>query len=283
MEEVQAEEESREESRDLSMERAVHPNRLRKKDARVPHEPTRPPATLRTEHEASLRRAAFSEARHRSQARRSHEGGGKGREVRSREERRGRSRSRRHGRHGRKSEWPEARSKSMPVPKQPVEEPTPTLQIARRERKAAAMQGEAIDVDAEAEDSRHCRVRGGEAGWEQHIRSVPHLAMTLWEEGKGTWRSWEQCRAAAKEESKKLWREWDAQERDEGKAEQRKEVAGKEKKQPKRESSPVVDRAPDQSQKKPPPDPPGGGGAPDRRTAVLTSLWQSTLAEVRSW
>ena len=64
-----------------------------------------------------------------------------------------------------------------------------------------------IDVDAE-EFGRHCqqcqrRVKGGDAGWEQHIRSVPHVSMGLWASGR--FKNWEECRHEAKKKSQKLW------------------------------------------------------------------------------
>ena len=198
---------------------------------------TRRGATLRTSEEADARRKAL-QAHMREQRRR---------ESRKKD---GRPRSD----HGR------SEGKARAGPKDPPKE------ASMSEKGGTALQKEKDETPDT--DTRRCEqcdrvVKGGVAGWDQHVRSTPHLATQLWHDGG---RSWSECRSEAKKRSKKLREEWDSEWAEKkSTADGGEKEEGKKKKQKKAEGSPVVDRTGDPKQgpgrDPPPPDGDAGGAS----------------------
>ena len=112
-------------------------------------------------------------------------------------------------------------------------------------------------------DTRRCEqcdrvVKGDVAGWDQHVRSTPHLATQLWHDGG---RSWSERRSEAKKRSKKLWEEWDSEWAEKkSTAEGADQDESKKKRKKQQEGSPVVDRTKDPKE--------GPGKDPRRRMSV---------------
>ena len=113
-------------------------------------------------------------------------------------------------------------------------------------------------------------VKGGRCGWSQHTTSAKHLTWWCWQKGGLNWR---ECRRWGLRETDSLWEEMY------GQPEEEKRHGKKRKKA--RQPSPDVHRA---AEPRPPPPPPpgagGGGFGGGDKTAVLTSLWETTLRTV---
>ena len=117
-----------------------------------------------------------------------------------------------------------------------------------------------------------CRtmVKGGDCGWSQHAMSAKHLSWWRWQKGGLKWREY---RRWGLREADRFWEEMY------GEPEETRH--GKRRKKP-RQASPEVHRADDPKPPPPPPPGAGGGGFGGDKTAVLISLWETTLRTVMS-
>ena len=171
-------------------------------------------------------------------------------------------------------------------------------------------------------DGRRCKIcnryiKGGECGWDQHIHSQNHLTKEKWKSlPRGSKKTWDEVVAEAKAEADSYngwsWEDHDTEDHGNSKQKEtgrkasgrthdtRRKASGRteagqkasshknpkgkwtRKKAPRKRVSP----SPDPQKKdwgKPWGDDPDRGGPGDGKAKILSSLWEKTLQEIRTW